>query len=47
MTPFIQIIPLLIFLYGARLMTLRMRANQVKVQKTLKWLKTRDKKDLE
>jgi hypothetical protein len=43
----IQIIPLFIFLYGIRLMILRMRENQKRVRKVLSWIETRDPKILE
>lgn len=43
----IQILPLLIFLYGIRLMILRMRENQVRVKKVLGWIETRDSRILE
>jgi len=40
----IQVIPLLIFLYGIRMMILRMRENQVRVKKVLAWIETSDEK---
>ena len=43
----IQILPLLIFMYGIRLMILRLGENQVRVKKVLEWVETRDPKILQ